>query len=140
MVITTNTSLSVRNEIREALKSFNTNPFSTAGFHEDALNAEDEILMQISDQTKRVTLQDIDGYIGANLTVENVRLHTSNYIHDTSNLLSIFMNDKILNTSNYIADTSNLLASDTNLKIENTSNFIVSTSNILINNTQNKME
>jgi len=72
-VITTNTSLSVRNEIREAFKSINTNPFSTAGLHEDTVNAEDEILMQISEQTKRVTLQDIDGYIGANLTVENVR-------------------------------------------------------------------
>ena len=46
MVITTNTSLSVRNEIREALKSINTNPFSMAGLHEDTLNAEDEILIQ----------------------------------------------------------------------------------------------
>jgi len=72
MVITTNTSLNVRSEIRESLKSINTNPFSSVGLYEDPLNAEDEILIQINDQTKRVTLQDIDRYIGANLTVENV--------------------------------------------------------------------
>ena len=65
MVITTNTSLSVRSEIREALKSFNSDPFASAALHEDALNAEDAILMQISDQTKRVTLEDLGGYIGA---------------------------------------------------------------------------
>jgi len=75
MMITTNTSLSVRSEIREALKSFNSNPFASAGLYEDALSAEDAILMQISDQTKRVTLEDLGGYIGAlsaNLTVANV--------------------------------------------------------------------
>ena len=59
MVITTNTTLSVRSEIREALKSFNSNPFASAGLYEDALNAEDAILMQISDQTKKVTLEDL---------------------------------------------------------------------------------
>jgi len=68
MVITTNTSLSVRSEIREVLKSINTNPFSSAGLYEDALNAEDEILMQINDQTKRVTLEEITGYINVNNT------------------------------------------------------------------------
>ena len=93
MVITTNTSLSVRSEIREALKNINLNPFASAGLYEDALNAEDEILMQISDQTKRVTLQDIGGYIGANLTVENV--DTSNYVISTSNILESNIDTKI---------------------------------------------
>ena len=68
MMITTNTSLSVRSKIREALKTINTNPFSSAGLYEDALNAEDEILMQINDQTKRVTLEEITGYINVNNT------------------------------------------------------------------------
>ena len=77
MVITTNTTLSVRSEIREALKSFNSNPFASAGLYEDALNAEDAILIQISDQTKKVTLEDLGGYLnidasGANPTVANV--------------------------------------------------------------------
>jgi len=76
-VITTNTSLSVRSEIREVLKSFNSNPFLSAGLYEDALNAEDAILMQISDQTKKVTLEDLGRYLnidasGANPTVANV--------------------------------------------------------------------
>ena len=93
MVITTNTSLSVRTEIREALKNFNTNPFSTAGLHEDALNAEDEILMQISDQTKRVTLQDIGGYL--NVT------SSDSYTKAENNL-------QIANTSNYVSSTSNI--------------------------------
>ena len=131
MVITTNTSLSVRTEIREALKSFNTNPFSTAGLHEDALNAEDEILMQISDQTKRVTLQDIDGYIGANLYNTN----SSNYIEITSNLLATNTNLYNTNSSNYIALTSNLLATNTNLNNNNNSNYIEITSNLLSTNT-----
>jgi len=55
MVITNNTSVNVAREIREALKNINMNPFATAGLHEDDLYAEDEILMQISDETKRVT-------------------------------------------------------------------------------------
>jgi len=60
-------------------------------------------------------------------------IDTSNYVHDTSNLLSIFINDKILNTIHYIVHASNLLTTDTNLKILNTSNYTVSTSNLLAN-------
>jgi hypothetical protein len=66
MVITNNTSVNVAREIREALKNINMNPFATAGLHEDDLYAEDEILMQISDETKRVTLDDISGYLNVN--------------------------------------------------------------------------
>jgi len=63
MVIITNTTMSVRSEIREALKSFNSNPFSSAGLYDDALNAEDAILIQISDQTKKVTLEDLGAHL-----------------------------------------------------------------------------
>jgi len=82
----------VRSEIREALKNFNTNPFSTAAFHEDALNAEDEILMQISDQIKRVTLQDIGEYIS---------LDSSNYTSNVNFNSSNYTNNVNFNSSNY---------------------------------------
>ena len=143
MVITTNMSLSVRNKIREALKNFNTNPFSTAGLHEDALNAEDEILMQISDQTKRVTLQDIGGYLDMSGDTSYTKAEIDTKDANTSNVISTRINNlpiidlqpyqlisdsytkaennlQIANTSNYVSSTSNLLATDYNLKIDQT--------------------
>ena len=121
MVITTNTSLSVRTEIREALKSFNTNPFSTAGLHEDALNAEDEILMQISDQTKRVTLQDIGGYLEIDAKDAN-----------TSNVISTrIMNLPIIDLQPYQLISTGYTKAENNLQIEDTSNFVIDTSNVI---------
>ena len=103
MVITTNTTLSVRSAITEALKSFNSNPFSSAGLYEDALNAEDAILMQISDQTKKVTLEDLGGYIGdlsANLTVANVLpLFSGSQFETTNDVITLIDADYLVDTT-----------------------------------------
>jgi hypothetical protein len=77
----------------------------------------------ISSTSKLEILGNVNITGAYNLNNRNVINDTSNYIFDTSNLLTTRIN----NTSNYIFNTSNLLAT----RINDTSNYIFDTSNLL---------
>ena len=59
-------------------------------------------------------------------------LDTSNYVLQTSNLVSANINTAISDTSNYVSSTSNLISANLNTAISNTSNYVLLTSNLIL--------
>ena len=61
-------------------------------------------------------------------------LDTSNYVSQTSNLVSENLNTAISDTRNYVLQTSNLISSNLNTAISDTSNYVLQTSNLVSSN------
>jgi len=118
-------------------------------------NGTDNNQYYISDSVNRLTIQRGTGNIGigtdAPLHLLDVRGNinitgeyllngfdafndTSNYVLQTSNLVSDNLNIAINDTSNYVLQTSNLVSDNLNIAINDTSNYVLQTSNLVSDN------
>jgi len=78
-----------------------------------------------------IILRFIDLFIES-IKIPDSVLDTSNYVLQTSNLVSANINTAISDTSNYVSSTSNLISANLNTAISNTSNYVLLTSNLIL--------
>jgi len=88
--------------------------------------------MQISYQTKRVTLQDIGGYLDMSSDTSYTRNQIDTKDANTSNAISTRINNlPIIDLQPYQLISTGYTKAENNLQIEDTSNFVIDTSNVI---------